>query len=135
MEGLTPAKVYAKVAKILSGRRNGTEQNRDASMLHFISRTLGIWLIAAAVVAGVVDGMKSIATSHIVMTSAGQFWATVSPASLASAQMSLHRLAPALWDTLASPALQLPSWGLFLALGILFMVLGIRRRRDFIYAA
>jgi len=104
-------------------------------MLHFISRTLGIWLIAAAVVAGVVDGMRSIATMHIILTSSGQFWAIVSPGSLASAQASLHRLSPNLWNSAVTPVLQLPIWGVFLALGILFMVLGIRRRRDFIYAA
>ncbi len=104
-------------------------------MLHFIARTLGMWLLAAAVVAGVVDGMKSIATSHVVLTSSGQFWATVSPSSLASAQASLHRLSPNLWESVVAPALHVPVWGVFLALGILFMVLGIRRRRDFIYAA
>ena len=104
-------------------------------MLHFISRTIGIWLLAAAVVAGVVDGMKSIASTRIILTSAGQFWSTVSPGSLASAQASLHRLAPKLWDTVAAPTLQLPVWAVFLALGVLFMLLGIRRRHDFIYAS
>jgi hypothetical protein len=104
-------------------------------MLHFLSRTLGIWLIAAAVVAGVVDGTRSIATSHLMLTSTGQFWAVVSPTSLAAAQASVHRLSPNLWDSVIIPALQVPVWGVFLALGILFMMLGIRRRRDFIYAA
>ncbi len=104
-------------------------------MLHFISRTIGIWLLAAAVVAGVVDGMKSIAATRLVLTSAGQFWAIVSPGSLAAAQVSAHRLAPKLWETVITPALLLPTWGFFLAFGIVFMLLGIRRRRDFVYAS
>jgi len=105
------------------------------TMLHFISRTLGIWLMAAAVVAGVVDGMKSIAAMRPVLTSTGQVWALLSPASLAAAQASVRRITPNLWETVVAPALQFPLWGVFLAFGILFMVLGIRRKRDFIYSS
>ena len=37
-------------------------------MLRFLSRFLGFWLVAAALVAGVVDGAKSIAASALVIT-------------------------------------------------------------------
>lgn len=104
-------------------------------MVHFIFRSVGIWLIAAAVIAGVVDGMKSIATTRIVMTSTAQFWVLVSPTTLASAQATARRMLPGVWDQVVSPALQVPVWGVFLGFGILFMVLGLRRRRDFIYAS
>jgi len=37
-------------------------------MLRFIARFLGFWLLAAALVAAIVDGAKSIAASSLVMT-------------------------------------------------------------------
>jgi hypothetical protein len=104
-------------------------------MLHFILRTIGLWALAGALVAAVIDGMKSIAASHLVLTSTGQFWAIVSPSTLASAQAWLHRLAPTLWQSVVVPALQTPLWGVLFIFGILFMLLGLRRRRDFVYAS
>jgi hypothetical protein len=104
-------------------------------MLNFLFRTIGVWLLAAAVVAGVVDGMRSIASMRLVLTSTGQVWAAVAPASLANSQAFVHRLSPALWDQVAAPALMLPIWAVFVAFGILFALLGARRRRQFIYAS
>lgn len=104
-------------------------------MLHFLVRSLGLWLIAAFVVGFVVDGMKSIAASRLVLTSAGQFWVLVSPGTLASAQAAVHRLAPRLWDGAVTPALLVPVWAVFLVFGILLVILGIRRKQSFAVAA
>ena len=49
-------------------------------MLRFLSRFLGFWLVAAAVVMGVVDGAKSIAASAVVTTSLAEVWALVAGA-------------------------------------------------------
>jgi hypothetical protein len=45
-------------------------------MLRILSRFIGIWLLAAALVAAVVDGAKSIAGSSLVLTPAGETWRT-----------------------------------------------------------
>jgi hypothetical protein len=45
-------------------------------MLRILSRFLGIWLLAGALVAAVVDGARSIASSSVVLTPAGETWAT-----------------------------------------------------------
>jgi hypothetical protein len=103
-------------------------------MLHFIVRSLGLWLIAAFVVGVVVDGMRTIAASRLVLTSTGQFWALMSPGTLAAAQGSVRRLSPHLWDSVVAPALQAPAWSVFLIVGILLLVIGTRRKQGFAVA-
>lgn len=104
-------------------------------MLHFIVRSLGLWLIAAFVIGVVVDGMRTIAGSRLVLTSAGQFWALMSPGTLATAQGAVRKLSPHVWDSVIIPALQIPAWSVFLILGILFVVIGTKRKEGFAVAA
>ena len=46
-------------------------------MIRFLARFFGYWLVAAALVAGTVDGAKSIAGSRIVLTPLSETWATL----------------------------------------------------------
>ncbi len=104
-------------------------------MLHFIVRSLGLWLIAAFVIGVVVDGMRTIAASRLALTSAGQFWALMSPGTLAATQGAVRKLSPHLWDSVITPALQVPAWSVFLVIGILFVVIGTKRKEGFAVAA
>ena len=49
-------------------------------MIGFIARFVGLWLIAGALVALVIDGTKTIAASHLTVTPLGLAWFALSPA-------------------------------------------------------
>jgi hypothetical protein len=94
-------------------------------MLRFLSRFLGFWLVAAAVVMGVVDGAKSIAASSIVTTSLAEIWAMIgglggNEAPVLGAPWPAD--VPLQW-ILASPAVVVIG-----AVGAFFMLLGAKRR-------
>ena len=102
-------------------------------MFFFLFRTIGIWFMAATIVAAVVDGMKSIATGRLIMTSLVQFWTQISPSSLASAQAAVQKLSAKIWDPFVLMIIQMPAWAVFLGIGAIFIFLGTRRRRSVIY--
>jgi len=97
-------------------------------MLRFISRFLGFWLAAAAIVAAVVDGAKSIADSTLVTTSLAETWAMIAAAvglEPFSAEQSAvpWPLNLPLEGLLASPTVVILG-----ALGVAFLVLGAKKR-------
>ena len=98
-------------------------------MLRFLSRFLGFWLVAAALVAAIVDGAKSIAASAFVTTSLGEVWATIA-AALRDGSTPVEP-APAAEPLDAALALLLaaPAVAVLLVAGILFLLAGSRRRR------
>jgi hypothetical protein len=91
-------------------------------MLRFISRFIGTWLVAGALVAAVVDGAKSIAASSVVITPLSETLALI-----ASGEASGGPAAPApgfIWSWL----LGAPTAALLAALGFLFLAAGRKRR-------
>ncbi|WP_407049153.1 hypothetical protein [Methyloraptor flagellatus] len=108
-------------------------------MLSFLVRAIGLWFMAGAIVAVVVDGMKSIAAGRLVLTPAAKLWFDLSPGTLAAAQSWVQKhLGAFAWDPLAQAALALPSWALLVAIGAVFVWLGSlrrRRREDVAYEA
>ena len=99
-------------------------------MLSFLSRLVGILLVAVALVTAVIDGTKSIAASHLVTTPLGAHWFEFFPESLNAAQAGVQRhVAPWLWDPVIQSILLLPTWVVAGVLGALFVWLGTRRRR------
>lgn len=108
-------------------------------MIGFISRFLGLWLIAGALVALVIDATKSIAASRLTVTALGEAWFALAPSSLMAAQEFVQQsLEPSigqwLWDPLIQTILLLPAWAVLGALGFLFTWLGRRRRVSVAYA-
>jgi hypothetical protein len=100
------------------------------AMLRFIARFLGFWLVAAALVAAIVDGAKSIAASSVVITPLAETWDTI--AALAGWQATAEALpAGAPWPLdVALPWLfATPTVGILAPLGVFFMVAGAKRRR------
>src|SRR5918993_2587544 len=59
-------------------------------MLRFLLRTLGIWLLAGALVAVVMDGARSIAASAPVLTPLAEVWRELAPASLDQARFAVE---------------------------------------------
>jgi hypothetical protein len=99
-------------------------------MLRFASRFLGFWLLAAAVVAAVVDGAKSIAASTLVTTSLGEAWSLVAGFG-SGAGMDTAATAPSLPALLEIPLhwlLALPAVAVLGIAGAIFLILGAKRR-------
>lgn len=96
-----------------------------------ILRWLGIWLLAGAFVAFIVDGTKSIAASQIVVTPLGQAWFNLHPASLNLLQAVVERyLFTFLWDPVLVNILLMPGWAVLALLGAGLAHLGRKRVPD-----
>jgi hypothetical protein len=98
-------------------------------MFRFLVRLLGLFAIAGALIALVVDGAKSIAASTITLTPFGQAWFSFDPQSLGSAQawVSSHveaYVGPWVWQPLIQFFLTLPLWLVLGGLGALLIVVG-----------
>ena len=100
-------------------------------MIRFLLRFAGFWLFAAALVAAVIDGAKSIAASQAVLTPLGEAWAQLAPDSLAEARRGVEEGLgqPWLWELLAEWMLAAPAWLVLGLIGLILMLLGRRRRR------
>jgi hypothetical protein len=100
-------------------------------MLRFLARFTGFWLLAAALVAVVIDGAKSIAASDLVATPLGIAWSQLAPSSFDQLRLAIEeQFGQAwLWDLLSGWILSAPVWLIFGLLGLILMLLGRRRRR------
>jgi hypothetical protein len=103
-------------------------------MLSLPTRLAGLLLIAAALVAAVVDGAKSIAASELVVTPLGQTWFQIDRAGLGAVQQWIQaEVEPWLGGWVWRPAIQsvlaLPTALSAAALGALLIVVSTRRRR------
>jgi hypothetical protein len=96
-------------------------------MLRFASRFLGFWLVAAALVAGVVDGAKTIAASSLVLTSVAETWGLIAAAAGNTAPMEPIA---ARWplDLISQFLLAAPTVVVVGALGAFFLIAGAKRR-------
>jgi hypothetical protein len=108
-------------------------------MLRFLARFFGLWLIAGAMVALVVDATRSIATGSIAITQLGPGWFAISPTTLVGFQQLVQQglepyIGAWLWDPLVTWLLLLPTWGVLGASGFLLTYLGRRSLRQ-AYAA
>lgn len=109
-------------------------------MLSFIARFLGLWFIAGALVALVIDGTKTIAASSLTVTALGSTIAsTLGPARLMAAQTFVQReieshIGHWLWDPLIQWILMLPSWLVLGLIGTWLVWLGRKRGLRSAYA-
>lgn len=95
----------------------------------FVVRTVGILLFAAAFIALVADGVRSLAVDTLVWTPLGQLWAALSADSLAAAESLVKtRLDPYLWDNGIEPVLGWPGFAVVGVVGLVLLILGRRRR-------
>jgi hypothetical protein len=108
-------------------------------MIRFVARFVGLWLIAGALVALVIDGAKSIAASSLVLTPVGVAWLDLSPSSLAGAQAFIEKDVEAhlghwIWDPVILGILWLPVFAVLGILGGLLAYAGRKRRLRPAYA-
>ena len=97
-------------------------------MFRLLSRFLGIWLVAAALVAATVDGAKSMAASSLVLTPFGETWGTL--AGLAGRGADGPDPAfPWPLDAALAWLLTAPTVAVLAVLSFLLLAAGRRRRR------
>jgi hypothetical protein len=93
-------------------------------MIRFLFRFIGLWLLAGAFVALVIDGTRSVSASRFIAASVRDIWSLLDPAGLAAAQKSF---AGAVSERTLELFLGTPFF-IFLALGgALFLLIGRRR--------
>ncbi len=94
-------------------------------MFRLLARALGLWVLAGGFVAAVIDGMKSIAASGLVVTSAHTAWSDLAPGVLGATRGLIEAQigAPA-WSLFTGSLLALPTWALLGLIGAGLIVLG-----------
>jgi hypothetical protein len=98
-------------------------------MIRFLFRFFGLICLAAAFILVVYDGTKSIAGNAFYFTSARMLWELVSPGSLAGVQPLISPYASGfLWDPVTLTVLAAPGWSVLGVLGIVFLLLGRRKK-------
>ena len=102
-----------------------------AALVRFLAGTF----LLVAVIFAVNDVTRAQTSGPSSFASLYEGWATLSPATLKSAQTNVQRYThPTVWTWGIAKVLQLPAWGLLGGLGLLLAYAGRRRRRVNIYA-
>jgi len=108
-------------------------------MIGFVTRFVGLWFVAGALVAIVVDAAKTIAASALTMTPLGDTLFKLAPSALVATQEFVQRkmepyVGGWLWDPVIQAILHLPTWAILAFLGFLLTYLGRRRRTRVAFA-
>ena len=98
-------------------------------MIRFLFRFIGLWLLAGAFVALVIDGTRSVSASQFVAAPLRSTWTLLHPASLAAAQA---RFAGGPGEPLFEYLLSAPFFAFLAVFGLLFLLIGRRRREKII---
>ena len=99
-------------------------------MIRFFFRFLSVLALAVAVIMAVLDATRSVAADALVLTPLASSWHAVSPDTLEATQNSFQQLgAPGLWDPVTVTMLTLPGFAIFLALSLIFYLIGRRPER------
>lgn len=94
-------------------------------MIRFLLRAVGLWVLAAGFVAAVIDGMRSIAASTFVTTSALASWGELAPGTLGVVRTTLEgKVGTFAWSPLTTSLLALPAWALLAVIGAALIALG-----------
>jgi hypothetical protein len=97
-------------------------------MIRFLSRFIGLWILAAGFVFLVYDGTKSIAGNAVFITRLLDTWNMVHATSLAALQPLIESHLAWLWDPVFTSVLNAPTWGVFGVLGAVLILLGRRKK-------
>jgi hypothetical protein len=105
-------------------------------MFRFLFRFIGLWLLAGAFVALVIDGTRSITAGRIVIMPVVEAWLAIHPTSLEWIKLAVERdLSPRLWDPVLINVLYAPLWAVLGILGAILVFLGRRRARPIGYSS
>lgn len=98
-------------------------------MIRFLLRFLGLICLAAGFILLIYDGTKSIAGNKLFLTSVRMVWELFNAAGLAKLEPMIRPYAGGLlWDPVMLAILAAPSWSVLGVLGILFLLLGRKKK-------
>ena len=98
-------------------------------MIRSLFRLIGVVFLATAFVLLMYDGAKSIADSRLYIYKLGQLWTDIHVASLQATQARVQASTPALvWEPGVTTLLDQPAWLVIGAVGMIFILLGRRRK-------
>jgi hypothetical protein len=98
-------------------------------MIRFFFRFLGLLCLAAGFILVIYDGTKSIAANALYFTSVRTLWELINAASLLKVKPLLLPYADGvLWDPGMVGLLAAPAWAMLGVLGIIFILLGRRKK-------
>jgi hypothetical protein len=97
-------------------------------LIRSVFRLLSLVALIAAIMAGTLDSIQSVSSSTVAITSLGNHWQSLDVASLAMAEAAVgHYIHPDMWRWVMVPILAQPAFAVFLALALLFWMIGYRR--------
>jgi hypothetical protein len=98
-------------------------------MIRFLFRFLGLICLAGAFILAIYDGTKSIAGNRLFFTTVRTLWDLLSPNSLAQIKPLISPYANGvLWDPGMIAILAAPACTMLACLGIVFLMLGRRKK-------
>jgi len=97
-------------------------------MIRFLFRLIGLMCLAAAFVLLIYDGMRSMASNALALTSVSELWDTLQSTGTQNFQRLVESYAPGVWEAVLVPVLSAPSWAVLGVAGILLMMLGRRKK-------
>jgi len=98
-------------------------------MIRFLLRFIGLLCLAAAFILVIYDGTKSIAGNGLALTSVRALWELINAGSLQKLEPMVRPYAGGLlWDPVMVTLLSAPAWGMFGLFGIVFILLGRKKR-------
>jgi hypothetical protein len=104
--------------------------------MRLLLRFLSLLFLAAAVIAGIVDSIQSVAGETVALTPFGAALFSINPQILAAAEAYFRAHVSAyLWDTLVEWLLLQPAFMVFLALSLIFWLIAYKREPTSRFAA
>lgn len=98
-------------------------------MIRFLLRFIGLLCLAAAFILVIYDGTKSIAAGSFYFTSVRTLWELINAGSLQALRPLIGGYAGGvLWDPGMVTVLAAPAWTLLGLFGIVFILLGRRKK-------
>ena len=98
-------------------------------MIRFLLRFIGVLCLAAAFILVIYDGTKSIAGNSLYLTSVRALWDLINAGSLAQLKPQIQSYANGLlWDPVMLALLAAPSWSVLGILGIIFVLVGRKKK-------
>jgi ABC-type Fe3+ transport system permease subunit len=97
--------------------------------MRFILRFIGLWLLAGAFVALIIDGTGSIAAGSFQVHTFGQTWDNIHQDSKPVAKAFVDRHAPKwVWDSGVQAVLDRPTWLVLGVAGAILVLLGRKKK-------
>ena len=96
--------------------------------MRFLLRLASLVALAAAVIAGTIDSIQSVAAASVVMTPIADAWQDVSPTTLTSLQSSLsYYIHPRFYTVIFQWLMLQPAFAVFLVIALLLWMIGYKK--------